>query len=208
MWVVGTLLVFGLVVLSSAGIVDAQKKFGSPYYYVYHQFLFGILPGLVIAYILSRVKYDFWRKMALPILFAALALMALVFVPGVGYGTKGAVRWIAIHGFVFQPAEILKLALIIYFAAWFGSRNDRLKSWAYGAAPFFILLGFVAVLLALQPDIGTLIVVSMIALGMYFVAGVNMKQLFGIFGVALAAMVLLIIVEPYRFNRIKASNCL
>jgi len=201
---VGVLLVFGLAMLSSAGIVDAQKKFGSPYYYFYHQLLFGVLPGLVLAYLISRVKYDVWRKLALPILFGALFLTALVFLPGLGYGAKGATRWISIHGFVFQPAEVLKLSLIIYFAAWFGSRQERLKRAAYGAAPFFIILAFVGLLLAKQPDIGTLIIVGIIAIGMYFVAGITWKQFAMLGGVVIVGLVLLIVVEPYRFDRIKS----
>src|SRR3989338_6741820 len=70
------LFFFGLPMLSPAGIVDAQRKFGSSYYYFYHQLLFGILPGLLLAYLISRVKYDIWRKISLPILFGALFLMA------------------------------------------------------------------------------------------------------------------------------------
>src|SRR3989344_414419 len=189
-WTVAILVVFGLVILSSAGIVDAQKKFGSSYYYFYHQLLYGILPGIMLAYLISKIKYDVWRKLSLPILFGALVLMALVFMPGLGYGAKGAVRWVNIGGFVFQPAEILKLSLIIYFAAWFGSRHERLKSWVYGAAPFFILLGFVTLLLTKQPDIGTLIVVGLIAIGMYFVAGVSWKQLGGIALLGIISMAL------------------
>ena len=204
LWTVGILLVFGLTMLSSAGIVDAQRKFGSSYYYFYHQLLFGILPGLLLAYLISRVKYDIWRKISLPILFGALFLMALVFVPGLGYGAKGAVRWVSLGGFVFQPAEILKISLIIYFAAWFGSRYDRLKSWGYGLAPFFIVLGFVATLLAKQPDVGTLIVVSVIAIGMYFVAGVTLKQIGGIALIAIIGLALLIRFEPYRWDRLKS----
>lgn len=203
-WTIGILTIFGLAVLSSAGIMDGQKKFGSSYYYFYHQLLYGILPGVLIAYSLSKFNYKHWRKLSLLILFGALVLMTLVFVPQFGFGTKGAVRWLNFSGFVFQPAEALKLALIIYFAAWFGGRHDRLRNWAYGAAPFFILLGFVTLLLALQPDIGTLIVIGLIAIGMYFVAGVKLKQLFAILGLGVIALVLLIYFEPYRFQRLEA----
>jgi cell division protein FtsW len=203
-WIIGILIIFGLAVLSSAGIVDAQRKFGSPYYYFYHQLLYGILPGIIIAYILSKIDYKIWRKFSLPILFLALLLTTLVFVPHFGYGTKGAVRWLQFHGFIFQPAELLKLSLVIYLAAWFGGRHDRVKNWTYGAAPFFIVLGFVALLLMLQPDIGTMMVVALIALGMYFVAGVNLKQLFSILGIGALILGLIIIIEPYRLNRLKA----
>jgi len=204
LWTVGILIIFGLAMLSSAGIFDAQRKFGSSYYYFYHQLLYGILPGLALAYLISKVKYDTWRKLSLPILFGALLMMALVFVPGLGYGAKGAVRWVSLGGFIFQPAEVLKISLIVYFAAWFGSRHDRLKTWGYGAAPFFIVLGFVTLLLAKQPDIGTLIVVAIIAIGMYFIAGVSWKQLGGIGLVALIALALLIRFEPYRWDRLKS----
>ncbi len=203
-WIIIILTTFGLAVLSSAGIVDAQKKFGSPYYYFYHQLLYGIVPGALLAYFLSRIDYHAWRKLSLVVLIGALALMTLVFFPHFGYGIKGAVRWLDISGFVFQPAEILKLSLIIYLAAWFGGRHDRLKNWAYGAAPFFIVLAFATLLLALQPDIGTLIVVGLIAMGMYFVAGVDLKQLFAVVAIAIIALGVLVLVEPYRFNRLKA----
>jgi len=203
-WILGIMIVFGLVVLSSAGIVDAQKKFGSSYYYFFHQLVYGITPGILIAYILSKVDYNLWRKLSLPILLVALALMALIFVPSFGYGTKGAIRWLNIGGLVFQPAELLKLSLVVYFAAWFGGRHNRVKHWLYGATPFFILLGFVTLLMALQPDIGTLIIIILIALGMYFVAGANLKHLVTILAIGVIVLAILIKTEPYRFDRIKS----
>src|SRR3989338_8451114 len=170
-WILGILIIIGLAVLSSAGIVEAQKRFGSAYYYFFHQLLYGIAPGVLLAYIFSKIDFRLWKKLALPILLGALALMTLVFVSNFGFGAKGATRWLDIGGIIFQPAEILKLSLVIYFAAWLCGRYGRTCHWLYGAAPFFIVLGFAALLLALQPDIGTFIVVSLIALVMYFVAG-------------------------------------
>lgn len=200
-WILGILIIFGLAMLSSAGIVDAQKRFGSAYYYFFHQLLYGIAPGVLLAYILSRINYKTWRKLSLLILLGALALMTLVFVSHFGFGTKGATRWLSIGGIIFQPAEILKLSLVIYLAAWFGGRHERTSHWLYGAAPFFIILGFAGLLLALQPDIGTFIVVSFIALGMYFVAGANLKLLGSILGIGVIILALLIRFEPYRLNR-------
>lgn len=202
-WITLFLVIFGLIILSSAGIVDAQRKFSSAYYYFNHQLLYGILPGLLLAFFLSRVNYNIWRKLALPILFFALLLMVLVFIPEFGFGLKGATRWVSIKGVIFQPAEILKLSLIIYLAAWFGGRSERIKNWSYGTAPFLIVLSFIFILLALQPDVGTLIVVGFIALGMYFVAGVNLKHLFSIVILGMVILGFLIVVEPYRLNRLK-----
>lgn len=198
------LIVFGLVVLSSAGIVDGQKKFGSPYYYLTHQLLYGILPGLVLMFIFSMINYRFWKKVSLLILVGSLVLMIMIFMPSFGHGLKGATRWINLGVLSFQPAEILKLSLIIYLAAWFGNRDERTKKWSYGIMPFLIVLSFVALLLFLQPDIGTLIVVSFISLGVYFLAGPSYKQFAGILLVLFLALSAIIVVEPYRFDRLKS----
>src|SRR3989344_4870713 len=143
------LVVFGLVMLSSAGIVDGQKKFGSEYYYFNHQILNGILPGLLLFFIFSKVKYKFWKKISLPLLIFSLALLLAVFVPRFGFSAKGATRWLNFGLVSFQPSEILKLSLIIYFAAWFSGRSEKIQSWSYSIVPFFVILGFVGLILVL-----------------------------------------------------------
>jgi cell division protein FtsW len=197
------MVVFGLIILSSAGIIEGQKKFDSPYYHFYHQLLFGVLPGLLLMFVVYKINYHFWEKAALPILFFSLLLMIAVFMPQIGFGLKGAQRWLSIGGFSFQPSEALKLSLIIYFAAWFGGRKERVNNWGYGVAPFFIILAFVGILLALQPDIGTLAMVTIIALSVYFFAGAGWKHILSIVAIILIALIVLVLVEPYRFNRIK-----
>ncbi len=198
------LLVFGLAVLSSAGIVEGQKKFGSPYYYLNHQLLYGILPGLVLMFLFYKIDYKLWKKISLPILVGALLLMVLVFMPRFGYGLKGATRWLNLGGVSFQPSEVLKLALVIYFAAWFGNRDERIKNWTYGMAPFFVVLGFAGGLLLIQPDIGTLVIVTAITISMYFFGGASLKHLGIIIILLIIAMAAAVYMEPYRFNRIKA----
>ncbi len=198
------LIVFGLVVLSSAGIVDGQKKFGSPYYYLTHQLLYGILPGLVLMLVFSLIDYRFWKKVSLLILVGSLALMIMIFMPTFGHGLKGATRWISLGVFSFQPAEVLKLSLIIYLAAWFGNRDQRTKKLSYSLVPFLMVLSFAVLLLFLQPDIGTLIIVSFIALGIYFMAGFSYKQFAGIVLVLFLGLLAIIVVEPYRFDRLKS----
>lgn len=198
------LVVFGLVVLSSAGIVDGQKRFGSSSYYLLHQLLYGVLPGIALFFLISRINYKFWKKIALPLLIAVTGLLVLVFVPGVGYGLRGAQRWINLGFFTFQPSEILKLSLIIYLAAWFSRRDGHISAGPQSAIPFFIVMAFIGALLLLQPDMGTLVLVSIIALAMYFFAGVKLTHFLAlilILGVLLGALA---VVEPYRFNRFKA----
>ncbi|MBI4158161.1 MAG: putative lipid II flippase FtsW [Candidatus Yanofskybacteria bacterium] len=197
------LLVFGLIVLSSAGIVEGQKKFGSSYYYLSKQILYGVLPGLLLFFLFSKIDYRFWKKTSFIILFGSLLLMILVFVPDIGIGLKGANRWVSLWGVSFQPSEILKLAMVMYLAAWFGSRDERLKNWSYSVAPFFVVISFIGLLLALQPDVGTLAVVVLIALGIYFAAGLNLKHLLVIVAIFVVTVAGLIFIEPYRLNRIK-----
>lgn len=202
--VIFILVIFGLAVLSSAGIVEGQKRFGSAYYYLIHQILYGLLPGLALFYFFSKINYRRWRTLALPILILAIGLLVLVFVPGIGYGLKGAQRWVHFRSLTFQPSEFLKLALIIYLAAWFGERSSHGHGNAYSLAPFFLILGFVGLLLIMQPDMGTLGLITLIAISMYFFAGFKLTHflvLILILGILLGA---LSFIEPYRFDRIKA----
>ena len=197
------LVVFGLVMLSSAGVVEGQKKFGSPYYFFQHQLLFGILPGLLLFYAASRMNYRWWRKLALPVLILAIGLTVLVFIPHFGLTIKGAQRWVNLELFTFQPAEFLKLAVIIYLAAWFGSRGTLAMHRPQALAPFLLVLAFVALLLILQPDIKTLVLIALIGVALYWFAGARLAHILAmtlVVGVIVGGLSF----APYRLNRIKA----
>jgi cell division protein FtsW len=189
--------------LSSAGVVEGQKKFGSSYYYLIHQFLYGALPGAALFLLFSKINYKFWRKVALPLLIIAVGLLVLVFVPGVGYGFKGAQRWINFKFFSFQPSEFLKLSLIIYLAAWFSRYEGRINVGLRSIVPFLLVFGFTGFLLLLQPDMGTLIVVALIAMSMYFFAGANLKHFIALILIMAILAGAFSIIVPYRFNRVK-----
>jgi len=198
----GILLVFGLVVLSSAGVIEGQSKFSSPQYYLIHQILNGLIPGIVLFLIFSKIKYKFWQKIAVPLFLGSVILLIFVFLPKFSIPLKGAQRWLYLGSFSFQPSEILKLSVIIYFAAWFSKREIRVHQWSHSAAPFFTVLGFVSLLLALQPDVGTLSLIILISLAIYFSAGASMKQLMAVVLIMAILFLGLIYFEPYRLNRI------
>src|SRR3989344_5931501 len=195
------LVVFGLIILLSAGSVEGQRKFNSSYYYFYHQILNGVLPGVFLLFVFSKIKYKFWRKLSLPILILSLLMLIAVFLPSLGLSAKGATRWLKLGFLNFQPAEILKFGLIIYFAAWFSGRSEKIENWSYSIFPFFIILGFVGLLLALQPDIGTFGIVALIALSMYFFAGAKTKHFLTLIAVLSAGLFILVNIAPYRFAR-------
>jgi cell division protein FtsW len=190
--------------LYSAGIVDGQRKFDSSYYYLKHQLINGILPGMVAFFLAYKLGPKFWKKISLPLLFVTIGLMVLVLLPQFGVSVKGAQRWVQI-GFVrFQPSEFLKLAIIIYLAAWFSQRGGQASAhWSYSVLPFLLVLGFAGGLLALQPDLKTLIIVTMLGLSIYFFAGAKLKHIFGFVLVVAVVFTLLAIFAPYRFDRIK-----
>nr|NIP32635.1 FtsW/RodA/SpoVE family cell cycle protein [Candidatus Saccharibacteria bacterium]NIV03592.1 FtsW/RodA/SpoVE family cell cycle protein [Calditrichia bacterium]NIS38139.1 FtsW/RodA/SpoVE family cell cycle protein [Candidatus Saccharibacteria bacterium]NIV71880.1 FtsW/RodA/SpoVE family cell cycle protein [Calditrichia bacterium]NIV98625.1 FtsW/RodA/SpoVE family cell cycle protein [Candidatus Saccharibacteria bacterium] len=165
---IGIILLFGLVVLSSASGPMGYQKFGDNYHYVKHQLVYGLLPGIFLLLVCLKINYSFWRKRALILLGASLFLLLLVFIPGIGteYGT--ARSWISIGGLTFQPSELLKLTFLFYLAAWLEARGERkMKDMNSGLVPFLISLGIVMLLLILQPDIGTMSVIVAMAIIVY-----------------------------------------
>lgn len=198
----GAILAFGFVMLTSASAPVAIQKFGDPYWYVKHQALFGLLPGVVAFLVAYRVDYRFWRSAAVPLAALSLLLLVLVFVPGIG-ATWGTSRsWIRLGSYSLQPVEIVKLAFLFYLAAWFERRSRaEVADVGAGLMPFLASLGIVGVLLMLQPDLGSLLVIAGIAFAVYFLAGAPLAHIAGL-GVAGAALVALAITSaPYRAAR-------
>lgn len=195
---------FGLLMLSSAGVIEGQKRFDSAQYYFIHQLLAGVIPGGLAFWVFSKIHFKFWKKIALPFLLAALLLMLAIFIPQLGLAAKGATRWLDVGSFSFQPGEILKLALIVYFAAWFGGRDQKEKAWSYSLVPFVAVLALVSLLLVLQPDMGTLGVVAIIALAIFFFAGGKTNFFFSLVGVILTGFLGLALFSSYQFNRLLA----
>ncbi len=197
------IVVFGLVMLSSVGAVIAYQKFGDSYFFVKKQFLLGIFPGIVLAFIFSKIPYHTWRKIAFPLLVISILLLVSVFIPGLGstHNTRSH-SWLLIAGFSLQPSEIVKLTFLMYLASWLEQRGERgVKDFSYGFLPFLVVLGVIMFLMILQPDIGTMAIIVLIALSVYYVAGAHLKHLviLGLGGLGLFA--LLIKIAPYRLAR-------
>lgn len=197
------LTLFGLIMLSSAGVAIGWAKFQDPYYYFKHQILFGFLPGLLLLFIFSKINYRIWQKYAPLLLFFSLILLILVFIPGLG-GKWGTARsWINIFGFSLQPSEIVKLTFLLYLSAWLSSKEDHhIKDINYGFIPFIIVLGAIATLTILQPDTGTMMIIVLTALVVYFIAGAHIKHLvwLGILGVF--SLMALLKISQYRSERL------
>ena len=194
---------FGLFILASASLGISTYQFGGPYYYFLHQLVYGFLPGLAAIYFTSRLRYSFWKNYSLYILLAAILLTSLVFIKGVGFYYGGAHRWLSFGSISFQPSEFLKLAYVIYLASWLESKSKSISSFRFGFLPFVIMSGFIASFLIMQPDIGTLGVLMASILALFFVSGGSVKQLLGLSGVLALIVGFLIVMEPYRLERVK-----
>lgn len=196
------LLIFGFFILASASLGLSQTRFGYPYYYFLHQIIFGTLPGAILLYLAYRTPYNFWRRSALLILLFSIFLMFLVFVPSLGMYHAGARRWISLGLFSFQPAELLKFAYVVYLAAWLESKSKSIGSFKFGLLPFLIMSAFIASFLILQPDVGTLGVLIASIMAMFFLSGGSLRQLALLFFITLVIIGVLIVLEPYRVQRL------
>jgi cell division protein FtsW len=198
------ILAFGMIMLSSASSVMSYYRFNNSYYYFIHQFLKGFLPGIIAFLIASHLHYNFWKKISFGLLISTFVLMLAVFVPGISMASGTAHSWINVFGFSFQPSELLKLALIIYFAAFFSRIEGKRDDLQNGFLPFIVILGLSTLLLILQPDIGTLAIVVSIGLAVYFVAGAKISHLLTLGLLGLGGVGILIKLAPYRLNRLLA----
>lgn len=197
------LIIFGLIILSSAGTAISYEKFGDSYYLVKHQLLSGLLPGLLLFFIFYRINYQFWKKFTLPLLIISILLLIVVFIPGLSaeYGT--AKSWINIAGFSFQPAELVKLTFLLYLANWLEKRGHQgVKDLYYGFLPFIFLIGLISVLMLLQPDMGTLSIIIFMSLAVYFASGARIKHVVSLLIAGGVSLYFLILNAPYRAARL------
>ena len=199
----GGVVLFGLVLLASASGPTGFVKFDDSYYFLKHQVIFGLVPGIIGFLIAANVPYATYRRFAGIMLIISLFLLISVFIPGLGsdLGTF-AKQWIVIGQFSVQPSEIVKLTFLFYIAAWMEKRTEHdLKDIHGGLIPLMIVLGIVMGLLLLGKDTGTMGIIVAMSLGVYFVAGAPFRY-FAMFGGAGALLMFLLIkFSPYRAAR-------
>lgn len=186
---------FGILMVYDSSVAIAIRDFGNQYYFVFEQTKWLVV-GFIACWVLSRIDYHIFRVLALPLLIATMVLLMAVFIPGIGIHAMGARRWINMGFFVIQPAELAKLVLIIYLSAWFSYKEEnRLLA-------FLLLVAAVVGLVVLEPDLGTSIILTGIAVLLYFFTGAPMHQFLLLIPVLLVSVLGLAIFSPYRLRRI------
>jgi cell division protein FtsW len=201
----GAPLIFIPVVLSVLGIffvyeassVHALTEFGSSFYYFKLQIMWVII-GTLLMLALSVVNYKTLYFIAFPLMTVTIIMLLAVLIPGIGHSANGARRWIDLGVINFQPTEIAKLSIILYLASWFsGVERKRFTS-------FIMLIGSMMLLILLQPDMGTAIIVFCLSVCMYFLAGKELVYLFMMMPVAGVGFFILTHISSYRLQRYTA----
>jgi len=204
LWTMLSLLLFGLLALSSASTLLSYQRYETNYYYFFRQLMFGAVPGLIFMYLFSRIDYHKWQKLAPILVLGGIGLLIIVLIPGIGFEVGGARRWINFGAFLFQPAELVKLAVVIYLASWFDKRQQHIQDLYYGFLPSLAMVGLLAGLIIMQPDIGTMLVMAITAASMFFIGGVRMRYIWSTAAVSLLVLWILIKAAPYRAQRFLA----
>lgn len=197
------LTLVGLLFLMSVSSVAGEETFGDAFYFLKRQLLFGLLPGLILAYLAYRIPLSFWKKAASALLILNLILLALVFVPGFRLLENGAQRWLKIGPLSFQPSEFLKITILLFLASWLSSKSKHeINSFKKTILPFWAILFLAGILVILEPATGNFVVIAASALVVLMVAGMTIRNL-GI-SLALLAMIMALVVvsSPYRYERV------
>jgi cell division protein FtsW len=197
---VAILGLIGVVMVLSASSIVSLQQFGSPWYFFERQ-LMWLAIGTVGFVIARRVDPARWRRIAPVAMYLTVGLLFAVLVPGIGVRASGASRWLGTSGIQLQPAELAKLALIVFAADILDRRASR-RDWRYQMFPVIAMLGLLLVLVMAQPDMGTAIVLACIGLAMMVTAGIPFKPLGALLAGGGAAAVFLAVAAPYRWRRL------
>lgn len=198
------LLLFGVIMLTSASSSIGHERFGDSYFFVKRQLLYGVLPGTVLFIILAKVPYTLYKKYMWHIFAVMMLILLLVFVPGIGSSLNtGANSWLVIGSFSVQPAEFAKLGLILFGAGYLTAMGKkRLDLLQEGFIPSLVFLGLPIALVILQPDIGTVSILFAIMFGLLFFAKARLSFMACLAGLGIAGLFVMIAIAPYRAARL------
>ena len=200
---IGVLALFGLFALASASSMYSFQRYGTPYRMVIHQITNGMIPGVILFAFFSTFNYQRWQRYRWWLLLGTIGMLAAVFLPGVGLIRNGARSWLQLGPVSFQPSEIAKLTALIYFSASFSLAGfQQIRDLQGGLLPFGFAAAGIGGLVALQPDLGTLLVIGVIFAVMYFVAGARIAHLAMLGGVAAIGAIAVLLSGGHQLERV------
>ncbi len=196
------LVIAGFFIFTSASLGLLARDGATFSSVAFNQIIFGIVGGSAAMFMTSQIYYRHWRQYAFYIFLASIVLTLAVFIPGLSYEHGGARRWIEIAGFSFQPAEFLKIAFVIYVATWFSGINKHITTFTLGVLPFVGIVGIIGVIMLLQPDTDTFLIMAAAGAAMFICAGGRWRDVLLMALAALLLVALLAMVRPYVKDRI------
>ena len=205
-WVVVALLAWGLVMVYSASIAMPDNprfgKISSMHFLLRHSM--ALTMAFVAALLAFQIPMRTWERSARYLIVFSLALLVLVLVPHVGTVVNGARRWLSLGFMNFQPSELAKFAVVVYAADYMCRKMDLKENFFRAVLPMGAVLAFAGVLLLAEPDMGAFMVIAVIAMGILFLGGVNVRMFAIIVGVLVGAFATMVVASPWRRERIFA----
>ena len=196
------LMVAGFFIFSSASL-GLLAKSGSEYSSVtFSQTILGLFLGTLAMILFSRIDYKLWKKYAFYFLIFAIIINILVLIPHIGVVEGGARRWFIIAGVSIQPSEALKLAFVVYFAAWASGMKDKMQTFKYGFAPMLVLFAIAGGLLLKQPDTDNFMMVIFAGIAIFLASGGKWRYIFGLAIAGVLGLTVLAFMRPYVMQRI------
>lgn len=195
------LALIGLVMVFSASAVVAGNRFHDPGYFLKRQ-LAWLAFGFLLLHLASHIDYVWWKRLSIPLLGLTVVLLVMVLIPSLGVSAKGARRWLRLGPISVQPAEIAKLAAVMYLAAYLAKKEDRLTGFLSGLAPALLVIGVLGGLVLLEPDLGTVVVMGSVAIGLLFLGGARLSHLLSLGLCAVPVVLVLVLSSSYRRQRL------
>ena len=201
--IVAILVIGGAAVFLSAALGLLARQNADLGHLALTQLTLGLIPGLGALAFFRFLNPKILERGVVPFYIFALIATSLVFIPSIGIHTNGATRWIDVGPFTVQPAEFLKIAVVLMFAAYLAKMKSKLSDFRYGLGGFAVIVGIPALLLLLQPNTSTALVIAAATVSMYFIAGAPLRD-FVILGVIiLVGLCTLVAVRPYLLQRVQ-----
>ena len=200
-WAIAALTLAGIVMVFSSSAVYAQENYQDSFYLLKRHAVWVLL-GTGLLVFARKFDYHRWQRLTLPIMAATFLLLLAVMVPAFSKEVGGARRWLTFGGFSLQPSEIAKFTVVLFIAKSMVKRADKLKSFAYGYLPNLIVLGIFFLLILLQPDFGTAVIISIMAFLMLYIAGIRTKFLVYSVLAVIPFLITAVMGAQYRTRRI------
>ncbi len=191
----------GIVMVYSTSAIMAGDRFGDPYYFLKRQVLYAAI-GFVLMILTMLFPYETLKRLAYPILILSILLLIAVLIPGIGHRAGGAMRWLKIQSFSFQPSEFAKLGLIIFLAYLLAKKEEKIRSFSFGFLPPVLLSGLVIALVMKEPDFGAAFFLTVMVFLLLFVSGARVIYMVGAFLIAIPVAYTLLMNVGYRYKRL------